>query len=153
MTGVGIAELGLAPSAGQFASLLGEETVAVLRLAQRQKNAADAVRLAALVEVGVRGFDSGDTVERMAAPDRWSGHEIRAALAISEYAANDQLDLAWTVVRRFPQLHAAMATGDLDEARARVIARWVKDMSDEHAAVVIEDVLGRCSIDHDRPYT
>ena len=153
MAGVGFAELGVAPSAADLASLTGDEAVSVMRLAQRQKNAADAVHLAAVVEVGVRGLDSGQCVERMAAPDRWAADEIRAGLAISRTSANDQLDFAWTVVRRLPKLHAAMARGDLDTERARTIARWTKDMSDEHAQAVVDDVLERCSIDAANPYT
>jgi hypothetical protein len=153
MAGVGIAELGLAPSASDLASLTGDEAVSLMRLAQRQKNMAEAVRLATIVEVGICGLDSGETVERMPEPDRWAADEIGAGLVISVYSANDLLDFAWTVVRRLPKLHAAMATGDLDEGRARVIARWTKDMTDEHAALVVDDVLARCSIDADRPYT
>ena len=66
MAGVGIAELGVAPSAADLATLTGEEAVSVMRLAQRQRNAADAVRLAAVAEVSVRCGDSGPVVARMA---------------------------------------------------------------------------------------
>ncbi len=113
MAGVGIAErcvaeLGIAPSAVDLACLTGDEAVSVMRLAQRQKNAADAVHLAAVAEVGACAPDSGETVARMAAPDRWAADEIRAGLAISSMSANDLLDFAWTVVRRLPKLHTAM---------------------------------------------
>src|SRR4051812_12470733 len=133
MAGVGITELGVAPSAADLRSLTGDEAVSVMRIAQRQKNAADAVRLAAVAEVSVRAGESGHMVERMAEPDRWSADEVRAGLALSLHAANDLVDFAWIVIRRLPALHAAMVTGDLDEARARVITRWTKDLSDEHA--------------------
>ncbi len=158
MAGVGIAErcvaeLGIAPSAVDLACLTGDEAVSVMRLAQRQKNTADAVHLAAVAEVGACAPDSGETVARMAAPDRWAADEIRAGLAISSMSANDLLDFAWTVVRRLPKLHTAMGRGDLDVDRARTIARWTKDMSDEHAQTVVDDVLDRCSIDAANPYT
>ena len=46
-----------------------------------------------------------------------------------------------------------MAAGELDDARCRVISRWTKDLSDEHATIVVEDVLPRCSLDHPNPFT
>ncbi|WP_019878141.1 HNH endonuclease signature motif containing protein [Sporichthya polymorpha] len=133
--------------------MTGAETVAVLRAAQRQTNAADAVRLAMVAEVGSRGLDSQEEIVRLAAPDRWGADEVRTALHISGYTANELLDFAWAVVRRFPKLHAAMAAGELSIERARVIHFWVRDMSDEHANTVIDEVLGHCSIDADRPWT
>ncbi len=153
MAGVEIAELGVAPSAADLLSLTDDEAVSVMRVAQRQKNAADAVRLAAIAEVAVRQGDADLPVRRMAVPDRWAADEVRAGLALSLHSANDLVDFAWIVTHRLPALHTAMARGDLDEGRARVLARWTKDLSDEHAALVVEDVLPRCSIDCPNPYT
>ncbi|MBA3744334.1 MAG: DUF222 domain-containing protein [Sporichthya sp.] len=131
--------------------MTGEEAVSLMRLAQRQKNVAEAVRLATVVEVAVRGLDSDSTVTRMATPDRWSPDEIRAGLAVTVGAANSLLDYAWAVVRRLPALHEAMLRGDLDEPRARAIAAWTEQMSDEHARAVVDDVLDSCSIDAEKP--
>ncbi len=133
--------------------MTGAESVAVLRAGQRQLNAANAVWLAMVAEVGSRGLDSEDEIVRLAAPDRWGADEVRTALRISAYTANELLDFAWAVVRRFPKLHAAMAAGELSIERARVIHFWVRDMTDEHANTVIDEVLGHCSIDADRPWT
>ncbi|WP_344608446.1 HNH endonuclease signature motif containing protein [Sporichthya brevicatena] len=133
--------------------MTGAESVALLRAAQRQLNAAHAVWLGLVAEVGSRGLDSADEIVRLAAPDRWGGDEVRTALRISAYSGNELLDFAWAVVRRFPRLHAAMAAGELSIERARVIHFWVRDMSDEHANTVIDEVLGHCSIDADRPWT
>jgi hypothetical protein len=102
MAGVGFVELGVAPSAGDLVTLTGDEVVSVMRLAQRQRNAADAVRLAAVAEVSLRWNDSGPTVERLPEPDRWSADEVRAALALSLPSANDLVDFAWTTVHRLP---------------------------------------------------
>ncbi|WP_084671647.1 HNH endonuclease signature motif containing protein [Sporichthya polymorpha] len=133
--------------------MTGAESVAVLRATQRQLNAAHAAWLAMVAEVGSRGLDSEDEIVRLAAPDRWGADEVRTALHISAYTANELLDFAWAIVRRFPKLHAAMAAGELSIERARVIHFWVRDMSDEHASTVIDEVLGHCSIDADRPWT
>ncbi|WP_019876033.1 HNH endonuclease signature motif containing protein [Sporichthya polymorpha] len=133
--------------------MTGAGTVAVLRASQRQLNAANAVWLGMVAEVGSRGLDSEDEVVCLAAPDRWGADEVRTALRISAYTANELLDFAWAVVRRFPKLHAAMTAGELSIERARVIHFWVRDMTDEHANTVIEEVLGHCSIDADRPWT
>ncbi|WP_028984818.1 HNH endonuclease signature motif containing protein [Sporichthya polymorpha] len=133
--------------------MTGAESVGVLRAGQRQLNAANAVWLAMVAEVGSRGLDSQDEIVRLAAPDRWGADEVRTALHISAYTANELLDFAWAVVRRFPKLHAAMAAGELSIERARVIHFWVRDMSDQHANTVIDEVLGHCSIDADRPWT
>ncbi|WP_344601483.1 HNH endonuclease signature motif containing protein [Sporichthya brevicatena] len=133
--------------------MTGAESVAVLRAAQRQINAAHAVWLGLVAEVGSRGLDSEDEIVRLPAPDRWGADEVRTALRTSAYTANELLDFAWAVTRRFPQLHAAMAAGDLSIERAKVIHFWTRDMSDEHASTVIEEVLGHCSIDADRPWT
>ncbi|WP_019872751.1 HNH endonuclease signature motif containing protein [Sporichthya polymorpha] len=133
--------------------MTGAESVAVLRAGQRQLNAANAVWLGMVAEVGSRGLDSQEEIVRLAAPDRWGADEVRTALRISGYTANELLDFAWAIVRRFPKLHAAMAAGDLSIERARVIHFWVRDMTDEHANTVIDEVLGHCSIDADRPWT
>ncbi|GAA0619287.1 hypothetical protein GCM10009547_22150 [Sporichthya brevicatena] len=133
--------------------MTGAESVALLRAGQRQLNAAHAVWLGLVAEVGSRGLDSGDEIVRLPAPDRWGGDEVRTALRISAYSGNELLDFAWAVVRRFPKLHAAMAAGDLSIERARVIHFWTRDMSDEHATTVIDEILGHCSIDADRPWT
>ncbi|WP_344601133.1 HNH endonuclease signature motif containing protein [Sporichthya brevicatena] len=138
--------------------MTGAESVALLRAAQRQLNAAHAVWLGMVAEVGTRGLDSAaldsaDEIVRLTAPDRWGADEVRTALRISAYSGNELLDFAWAIVRRFPKLHAAMAAGELSIERAKVIHFWVRDMSDEHANTVIDEVLGHCSIDADRPWT
>ena len=47
--------------------------------------------------------------------------EISSALTWTRQAATAQLDLAVDVVRRLPDVHAAMARGDIDLPKARVI--------------------------------
>ncbi|WP_344607068.1 HNH endonuclease signature motif containing protein [Sporichthya brevicatena] len=133
--------------------MTGAESVALLRAAQRQLNAAHAVWLGLVAEVGTRALDSEDEIVRLPAPDRWGADEVRTALRISAYSGNELLDFAGAVVHRFPKLHAAMAAGDLSIERAKVIHFWTRDMSDEHAHTVIDEVLDHCSLDSERPWT
>ncbi|MBA3742707.1 HNH endonuclease signature motif containing protein [Sporichthya sp.] len=111
-----------------------------------------AARLVAVLEVGLCAPDSGDTVTRMDAPDRWSADEVRAALAMSVAGAQKTLDLGWAVCRRLPELYQAMAFGELDEQRAWAIAHWTAELSDEHAHLICDEVLPHCLLSAAEPW-
>ncbi len=132
--------------------MTGAECVAHARALQRAHNASGAARLAAVLEVGLCAPDSGERVERMAAPDRYSVDEIRAMYALSIAAAHKVLDLAWAVCRRLPALYEAMAAGELDETRAWAIAHWTEQLSDEHARLVCAQVLPHCLLSAEEPW-
>ncbi|GIH03175.1 hypothetical protein Rhe02_12420 [Rhizocola hellebori] len=87
------------------AAIVDELVASWRELSERQ-----AVVLAKLVAV----FDTTPVAE-------FAPFEIAAALAWTRQAAAAQLDLAMDVVRRLPDIHAAMAHGDLDLPKARVI--------------------------------
>jgi hypothetical protein len=137
----------------ELGSLTGAECVEHLRATQRAHNAAGAARLAAVLEVGLCGPNSCDTVARMPAPDKYSRDELRPALGLSTAAAGQVMDLAWVVCRRLPELHAAMAAGELDETRAWAIGHWTEQLSDEHAHLICADVLPHCFLSAENQWT
>ena len=137
----------------ELGSLTGAECVEHLRATQRAHNISSAARLAAVLEVGLCASESWDTVARMPAPDKYSRDELRPALGISSASAGQVMDLAWVVCRRLPELHAAMACGELDEARASAIAHWTDQFSDEHAHLICADVLAHCFLSADKQWT
>jgi len=136
----------------ELGSLTGAECVEHLRATQRAYNVACAARLAAVVEVGLCAPGSWETVARMEAPDRYSRDELRPALGISAPSAAKVMDLAWVVCRRLPELHAAMAAGELDEARAWAIAHWTEQLADAHAHLICGDVLPHCLLSAEDPW-
>ena len=111
-----------------------------------------AARLAAVLEVGLCAPGSGETVARMEAPDRYPADEVRAALALSVAGSQKALDLAWAVCRRLPELHAAMAAGELDEQRAAAIVQLTEQLSDEHAHLICDEVLAHCLLSAAEPW-
>src|SRR5262249_41868067 len=64
-----------------------------------------------------------------------AGDEIATALTLTGRAADGVLDLA-IALRRLPAASAALAAGDIDLPRARVIADEVTGLTDGHAAAV-----------------
>ena len=64
-----------------------------------------------------------------------AGDDIAAALTLTGRAADGVLDLA-IALQRLPATSAALAAGDIDLPRAKVIADEVIGLTDEHAAAV-----------------
>ena len=81
----------------------------------------------------------------------FAGFEISSALTWTRRAADTQLDLAHTIVRRLPSLHAAMAAGDVDLPKARVIVDGVAaldlDLARDHRG---GDPAAGARVDHRR---
>lgn len=71
----------------------------------------------------------------------FASFEIAAALTWTRLTATTQLELAHTVVRRLPALHAAMSTGNIDLPKARVIADAVTTLDDPAARNVVAAIL------------
>ncbi len=59
--------------------------------------------------------------------------------------------MAWSTVKRLPQLHAAMDSGQLDETRAWVFAEWTELLADEHANAVCDELLPEALLDAEEP--
>ena len=99
--------------------------------------------MAAMVEVGLCGLGSDDEVPRRAVPGEFSADEVRAALVLTRRAADAQFWLAYDLITRLPQVHAAMEAGVLDEPRARVLSDWTTQLSPEQARAVSAELLPR----------
>ena len=67
--------------------------------------------------------------------------EISTALTWTRQAATTQLDLAHTIVRSFPLVHAAMMAGELDFPKARVIADGVVTLDLDLARTIVAAIL------------
>jgi hypothetical protein len=55
----------------------------------------------------------------------FAAFEISSAAVWTRQAAATQLDLALSIVRRVPEVYAALARGDIDLPKARVIVNGV----------------------------
>ncbi|MGQ0630395.1 MAG: DUF222 domain-containing protein, partial [Sporichthyaceae bacterium] len=130
----------------EWADLTGFDIVTVLKAQYRAQARQRALVLAAVWEAGLREAGSADHVARMDHPDEWSADEVRAALGLTRTAAESLLGLAESVCVRLPELHAAMAAGELDEPRARLLAEWTADLSQEHAHGICNALLPRCAL-------
>jgi hypothetical protein len=71
----------------------------------------------------------------------FAAFEISAALTWTRRAADVQLDLAFTIVRTLPSLHAAMASGEVDLPKARVIVDGVAALDLELARSIVAAIL------------
>lgn len=76
----------------------------------------------------------------------FAADEIAPALRISRNAAATQLSLATQLECRLPRTLAALAAGEIDLWRARVLCDVTSTASLEHAAAVEDRVLGRASV-------
>jgi hypothetical protein len=71
----------------------------------------------------------------------FAAFEISAALTWTRRAADVQLDLAFTIVRSLPLLHAAMAAGEVDLPKARVIVDGVAALELDLARSIVAAIL------------
>jgi Domain of unknown function (DUF222) len=127
----------------ELSRLSGFDCVEVLKAQYRQANHERARVMAAMAQVGVCGPVPDDDLTRRVTPDEFSADEVRAALVLTRRAAQAQFWLAYDLVTRLPQVHAAMDTGVLDEPRARVFSEWTIELSPEQARAVCAELLPR----------
>ncbi|WP_203913650.1 DUF222 domain-containing protein, partial [Rhizocola hellebori] len=71
----------------------------------------------------------------------FAGFEISCALVWTQRAADTQLELAEAIVRRLPAVNAALATGDIDLPKARVIADAVTTLNLTLARTIVAQIL------------
>ena len=120
--------------------LADDELIGVVLAARRLTSWATAMELAALADLWRRRTAEEDAGDRGAAEH--AADEVAAALTLTGHAADTLLDLAITL-GRLPLTSAALAAGDIDVPRAKVIADQVTGLSDDHAAAVEQAVIGR----------
>lgn len=122
--------------------LSGFDCVEVLKAQYRQANHERARVMAVMAEVGLCGVGpAGAELRRQREPDEFAADEVRAALVLTRRAAEAQLWVAYDLVTRLPQVHAAMLAGMLDEPRARVFSDWTLQLSAEQARAVCATLL------------
>jgi hypothetical protein len=120
--------------------LSDDELIGVLRAARRLASWSAALELAAVADLAARREAEAET-GGACAPGEHIGDEIAAALTLTGRAADALLDLA-TALRRLPATMTALATGRIDRYKAAVIADEATGLSDDHAAIVEQRILG-----------
>ncbi len=119
--------------------LSGNDRVELLRARARLAAHMQALVLADMVSVAdairdLDGLDEEIAFEAAAA-------EIRAALRLTRRAADAQLTFALAVRRRLPSLWTAIAKGQIDVARAKIIERGTSHLDEPVARRVTREVL------------
>jgi hypothetical protein len=123
----------------ELRAMTGHQVVGVLR-----ERYADAARAhAALLEVVWETVCRAepDSTRRRMGPDEWSTDEVRAGLGLTRRGANFLVAEAQNALHRLPELHEAMAAGELDPARARVLGEWTEDLAESHALTIVNNLL------------
>ena len=124
--------------------LNGHELVIVMQARARQIAHEQAEFYADMIEIShCPPGDAGSPAERHAEVDEFASDEIRAALRWTRRAADSQLDLAWHLRNRLPQVWDALHAGQIDLPRARVIASGTSHLSEESARRVVAALMDR----------
>ena len=119
--------------------LSDDELIGILRAARRLASWAAAMELAAAADLWRRRTAEEDAGDRGAAVH--TDAELAAALTLTRHAADQVLGLA-VALRRLPATSQALAAGDIDLPRAKVIADETTGLTDEHAAAVEAAIIG-----------
>jgi hypothetical protein len=117
-----------------------DELIGILRAGRRLTSWAAAMELAATADLMRRRFaeeEAGDAGVAEHATD-----EVAAALTLTGRAADRVVTLALDLAR-LPATAAALAAGEIDLARAWVIADETVSLSTQHRAAVEQEILGR----------
>ena len=69
--------------------------------------------------------------------------EIRAALHLTRFSANNEMVLALDLRERIPRVHELLNTGQIDARRARVIADSTMHLPDEMADRVVDEIAAK----------
>jgi Domain of unknown function (DUF222) len=143
-----VAALGDTPAGPEVAALLssldltkltGSQCVDVLKARYRQSSHERGELMAVVAEV-IRRTEADSTASDDC-PVEFGTDEVRAALVLTRRAAGDLCELAEDLTQRLPQVRAALATGVLDQPRARVFSLWTENLADAHARAVVARLL------------
>ncbi len=69
--------------------------------------------------------------------------EVGAALRLTRRSAEAETHLALELVRRLPDVHAALLRGDIDQRRAKTVMRGTEHLPDHTARRVVDQVIER----------
>lgn len=123
-------------------SLNGYELVLLLQARLRQVSHLQAELLADMVELAYSPpCYEDDPPIRLDHVDELASDEIRAALTWTRRAAETQLDLAWRLVRRLPEVWKALHEGLIDLPKARVLADRTAHVPEDVAQHIVAQVL------------
>ena len=124
------------------ASLNGCALVDLLCARHRQVGWEQAQLLSVVREVAYAPEAGVDAPPARAADwDPHAGREIAFALGWTDYAATAMLDLALAAIEKLPAVHAALAAGELDLPRARVICDELEELDAEAARPIAARIL------------
>ncbi len=120
-----------------------DELIGVLRAWRRLSSWMAAGELAAVAELSRR---RSDAVAAGADPHlaEHVGDEVAASLTLTSRGADQLLEFA-AALERLPRTRAALAAGEIDRAKAYVIADEVSCLDPAHAAAVEKAVIGRAA--------
>jgi Domain of unknown function (DUF222) len=122
-------------------SLTDDELIGALRAARRLGSWVAAMELAMVSDLAARR-DAQAEAENDHRYGEHTDDEIAAALTMTRSSAVTLLDLA-VDLRRLPLTAAALAAGQIDRARAVVIADAVTGLDDAHAAAVEAAIIAK----------
>ncbi|MEJ2889241.1 HNH endonuclease signature motif containing protein [Actinomycetospora aeridis] len=119
-------------------TLIGEDLAAYVRASARLANHGTARLLDGMHHLG-RAQEGRS--ERHAGLDEYSGDEVAVALGWSRSMACRKLDLADDLAVRLPAVGEALWEGWLDEPKATRLCEWTRDLCDDHARHVAQELL------------
>lgn len=144
----GLADTPPGPSLGALlagidpARVANGDTVTVLQAWRRQRSHTDAAEFAVMTQVGRCDPASKPShLARLETPDPNCGIEIAAALTLTELSAWREHTLAETLVHRLPDVHAALACGDIDRGKAAVFADLLEPLTNAQNARICAALL------------
>lgn len=120
--------------------LSGHDRVVALKAFQRMASHYQAQTFQAMASISDLMHDLDDDFELA---HRSAATEIRAALTLTRRAAESELELALDMRRRLPQVWEALARGDIDVRKARVIASTTSHLDEDVARRVANRIVGR----------
>jgi hypothetical protein len=102
-----------------------------------------ALMWAALVETAHADSDKdGDPSTRVRVVDEFSASQLAFTLTQSRQAVSAQLDLADTLLSRFPKVFEALKVGRIDRLRAEAFVRFLEGLSDDLAQRIVDRLIG-----------
>ena len=123
------------------ARLCGFDLVELITARGRQVAYEQAQLLAGIHELAYTPPSVGAEVRRAAEPDEYVVEEVAFALAWTSNAAYTQVGLALHAIDRLPAVFAALATGRIDLAKARVLCDELDLVEEPTARGIAEAVL------------
>jgi len=118
----------------------GHDRVVVLRAQRRMASYFEAQTYAAMASISDH-FGEVEFADDMELAWDAAATEIRAALRLTRRAAESDLEMAIAVSRRLPRVWAAMASGEIDPRRARVIVQGTSHLDETTARIVVDRVM------------